>query len=364
MSLDVVMGAMPSSLNVEATHASVGYVLTPLFVILLCVRIGLSPLQRIMPAFFCQLGAVFALVGLSQIYVGHEGFLYLYENTNIGAPVGTFANVNHFASLLLMISPFAVYLVAGASARRRETDQTAAMMLMIYSCLLLLTVGIAAAGSLAIYFLSIPIVSLALVATRANTFEGRGRMLSRIAVASIVILGASIVWNSPVLNGLGLIGSDDDPTSRQNMWSFTIAAIQEYWPIGSGMGTYESVIPHFENPDEVTSRYIALAHNEYLQLAMEMGAAGVVIAFTGATWLIIRARAIWFGGDSNRTQIMRKMAFLGILVCCSHSIVDYPARTPAIASVLAVYVALVSLPQVERSKPKNIKVQSDKRRVL
>lgn len=362
--LNVPLVEMPTSLDPEATIQSLSYILPPLFVLLLCVRVGLRRLKRVIPGGMCVVGVMSVLMGLTQVYLGRESFLYLYQNTNIGFPVGAFANVNHFSVLLLMILPFIIYILRQLSFKPSEIDQSLAWAATAICTLLLIVVGIGSAGSLAIYLMTLPIVGLAWLGTRTRVQSKRANLLTGLAVFAVVAIAVIAVSTSPVLDGLGVTGAADNPTSRQNMWTYTWNAIDDYWPVGSGIGSYQSVIPLFEDPDLVTSRYIATAHNEYLQILMETGVFGLIVLLTALGWLSWRTKVVWLDGVATSSENFQKMALVGILACSLHSIVDYPARTPAIAALLALYVGIVALPKIEQLRSEKAKEPEDPKRLV
>lgn len=363
-SLEIAPTSLPISLDYASTLFSAGYALPPLFVILLCVRIGAQALMRAIPTFFCVVAFFMVLLGLSQVYSGNSEVLYFYENTNFGFPVGTFSNVNHAGTFLLMVFPFTFLLLREVLFSRFSFDLRVGLAAAVSVVMLFIFIGIGAAGSLAIYFLFVPTVCLAYLGSRSPFRHNRASLLSGGVLFVIVVFGIILVSSSPLLEGLGVTGSSEGSTSRHNIWAFTIQAIGEYWPVGTGLGTYRSVIPQFENADNVTSTYIALAHNEYLQITLELGAPGVAVIFIGLVWLLHRSVTVWFSGDRSMTLTIQKMALIGVMVCVVHSFVDYPARTPAIACVVAICVAIVSISENEHSPTSERTPSLSKRLIL
>jgi O-antigen ligase len=168
--------------------------------------------------------------------------------------------------------------------------------------------------------------------------------------------GVLLVASSPVLEGLGVTSFSDGEGSRYSIWQMTMQAIEDHWIFGTGLGTYESVIPLYENPETVTATFVAKAHNDYLQLVMDTGIFG--LAFIGGCmfWFGQRFFNVWGKGRGGTTEALRKFAFISLLAVALHSIVDYPARTPAIAAILGLCLALIS---ISDGRPKG---QSSKRR--
>lgn len=362
--LEVRYHPMPISLDTEASIANLGYALTPLFVILAAIRVGIRRLKRVLPVFMCMVGFCSAALGMTQIYFSRENCFYFYENTNYGLPVGTFANVNHFASMLLMLLPFGIYKLREKIGRSKRSDENIANAAIFFILLLGITLGIVAAGSLAVYLMCAPVIALSFMGAGSNAARTNEIRSSLLLFCAIFILGIFLVSTNPNLENLGITGAADDPTSRQNMWSYTLAAIGEFWPVGSGTGTYENVIPLFEDPNNVNSRFIALAHNEYLQILMEFGLVGLVVMLVSIAWAVLRIKSIWLCGEMTNTLSIQKMASIGIVVCVVHSVVDYPARTPAITSLVGILISLLALTCDVRNRSTNSPTNPSKRIVL
>ena len=343
--------ALPISLDVEDTLTTIGYVLTPLFIIALSLRIGMRRLRGILPWFLATLGVAAVIFGLLQVFDGRESMLYFYEFTSNGLPVGFFSNVNHQASLLLMMLPFALFLLSELSQDWSGADGNVALAILIVAIVFMLLVGIFGAGSVGGYAIIAPVLILAFLASRASSRKGMGRTM-QLGLIGAFAIGVLLVASSPVLEGLGVTSFSDGDGSRYNIWQTTLRAIEDHWIFGTGLGTYESVIPLYEDPDTVTATFVAKAHNDFLQLVMETGIIGVAFIGVCLIWFLQRFISVWGTGRGGTTEALRKFAFISILAVALHSIVDYPARTPAIAAVLGLCLALVSIPD-GRSKDRS-----------
>lgn len=335
--------ALPISLDVEATFSTLGYVLTPLFVIVLSARIGMRRLRALAPWFLSILGVCTVIYGLFQVFDGRESSLYLYEFTSKGLPVGFFSNVNHQASLMLMVFPFTLYLLSELGQDWRDADGSVALAIVIVAMAFMILVGLFGAGSVGGYAILGPIALLGFLASRKPGKNGMGRS-GQIGVLVAFALGALLVASSPVLEGIGVTSFSNGEGSRYSIWNITVTAIGDHWLLGSGLGTYESVIPLYENPDTVTATFVAKAHNDYLQIIMEGGLLGGALLLFSLFWFGQTFLKIWGKSRGGSTQALRKFAFVALFAVMLHSIVDYPARTPAIAAVFGLCVALVTIP--------------------
>ena len=140
--------------------------------------------------------------------------------------------------------------------------------------------------------------------------------------------------------------------SRPDTFSRTMDAIAAYFPVGSGLGTFEQVYPRFEDPATVTTVFMNHAHNDYLEVAMELGIIGMALLVAAIVfWAVLSWRAWTTRGSEARLQ---KAASIALAVPLLHSLVDYPLRTPGLAVLAAVcagvLVATTHKPQITREE--------------
>jgi O-antigen ligase len=126
--------------------------------------------------------------------------------------------------------------------------------------------------------------------------------------------------------------------SRQAILKTTGRAIGETMPFGSGLGSFVKVYPLFENADRVTPEYVVHAHNDYAELALELGLAGVLLVGLFLAWWAAAVKSGWRAGGGGPYARAASIASAVILV---HSLVDFPLRTAAISATFAMCLALL-----------------------
>jgi O-antigen ligase len=168
-------------------------------------------------------------------------------------------------------------------------------------------------------------------------------------VAAIALVVAVVALASSSIR-MDLAGNADLGSfySRERMWHVTAEAIAQTFPVGTGLGTFDKVYALHENPALVAPTYINHAHNDYLELVLELGLAGIVLIGAGLAWWGWQAVSAW---RSPLGSSFAKAATIASAAILAHSIVDYPLRSSAIAVVFA--AALASLPQPvhDRERP-------------
>ena len=209
----------------------------------------------------------------------------------------------------------------------------------------------------------LPTILLSLTGIFGGEWKFRDALKTGVVIILFVALGLFVVFESPFSDSFGVTGFGEGPTSRRRIWSYTLDAMQHYWPVGSGMGTFESVIPHFEDASSVTSVYIPMAHNEFLQILMESGVAGLLMIIISIVWILTQFFRIWFDKSNFGPDALDKMAMIGVVVCLLHSSVFFPSFTSAIGTILGLYISIISLPR-EKTPVRRTKQVSDNEKRL
>ena len=274
------------------------------------------------------------LGALQVVSSGPDTSWYLYPQTNIGLGVGFFANANHMASLLLIALPFVAAIAA--AGRTRNIQRYSALITILIGVALLLIVGVALNRSLAGYVLAVPVLGAsALVILRPNR-RIRG-WLGALAILSVAVAIAALATSSI---GATKIGQDASTSvqSRTQILATTREAIRDTMPWGSGLGSFARVYRLYESPDAVTSEYVIHAHNDYAELALELGLAGVALIVAFIAWWLVAAKRVWRSAEAGPYARAASIASAAILV---HSIVDFPLRTAAISACFAMCLALL-----------------------
>jgi O-antigen ligase len=95
----------------------------------------------------------------------------------------------------------------------------------------------------------------------------------------------------------------------------------------------------YESPNAVTGEYVVHAHNDYAELTLELGAAGIVLILLFLAWWVVAVRNAWLKGENDPFARAASIASMAILL---HSLVDFPLRTAAISACFAMCLALLA----------------------
>ena len=330
----VDVGQRPLSLMPDATVASL-LAGIPVVAAFALARTAQPALFRLLPPALVLMALVQSVWGLLQ--AGPFKELY-FDAEYSGGLVGSFANANHFSNYIAMTLPLAVFLLWQAMTRSRtEQPQRPPAAAVLWSlALLVLLAAVLSSGSRtgAVTALLVTLLSVLLLLGGMSKSSRRWYMLGAGALLLAVLVIAGV--NSLVTRfDAGRLG--EDASIRWQLVGSSWRAALAFWPLGAGPGSFAAVYPQFQPPGLGVS--VEHAHNDYVQLLMELG--GLFVALAGlAGWLIVRqTRSLWHkvhaAGRGLGAVQLQLCCGLGLLALLLHSWVDFNLRIPANAMLSA-----------------------------
>lgn len=297
--------------------------------------------KKLLLALVLGLGMANILLGMAQLAGGVDSPLRLYRPTNFDQAVGLFANRNHMASLLVMCLPIALVWTGSAAVDRLGGRAISPLRVVVGAGMVIaLIVGIALTGSRAGVLLGLFAVlgSLPLALAR-----GRHRGVRRLLVAALGV-GVMLVVQMSLFGALNRAGGATRDDGRVQYTLHTLQAAKDYFPLGSGLGTFRRAYQPFEaaNP----SRYIVNhAHNDYAELLLEGGLLAGLLIVTGLfLWarqgLRLMRRGIRSEQFGENFGALAVTAWLAGSVGLLHSAMDFPLRTTAAMTVFALLAGI------------------------
>ncbi|HYD38062.1 MAG TPA: O-antigen ligase family protein, partial [Allosphingosinicella sp.] len=328
--------SLPVSLAPPSTIWSLLSLLPPAAMFLLAVTLPNEERRKLAIPLLAVAG-VSIVLGAFQLFGGTESPLRPYAITNVTSPVGFFANVNHEGTLLLCSLPFVAFLAGRAAGRRSRSKRSGGAVISV-AMALFLAVGIAISGSSAGYGLFLPTALASLLIYR-RAVVGRIAWPWTAGMVVVLIVFAVAALRGPLSSEAFAGDLSDQPTSRRVLAATTTRAIEDSFPVGTGLGTFATVYRRYENPDRVTRQYANHAHNDYLEIVLELGVAGLLLILAFIAWWAMALVRVW------RSEVpgagLARAASVAVGVVLLHSIVDYPLRTAAIAALVALACALL-----------------------
>ena len=269
-----------------------------------------------------------ALLGLIQYASNSPSFIFGMKYSGSYAQ-GMYVNRNHFVALMEMVLPLALGLMlysvgrSGSDSRSKDSRFQISQFLLFAFAVLVIFLGAIFSKSRTGIFLTLLMFLLSSVVFSRHV---GGKKSASWMSAILVIAGglAVTIGLAPILNRIIL--SDPFGDGRWPIFRTSISVIREFFPFGSGPGTYAEAYRAFQPVEQAF--FANHAHNDYLELLVEMGSAGGLIIFGFLIlyiygWVRLR-RYVW-----NRMKFLQIASGLAILAILIHSFLDFNLHTPA-----------------------------------
>ena len=326
---------LPMSLSSYGSLATLLCVIPPLAMFIAVVRFDSYHPGWLAAALLAGTGGGILLGALQAMNPGTASQWYLYPQTNVGRAVGFFANASHMAILLIVTVPFAAAIAAAGQSRSMQ--RYSALIAILVAITILLVVGVALNGSLAGYLLIAPVI----VASTLIVLPRRSRFRRPLAATAGLGAVAAIAILATLSLGSVLISHNASTSfqSRSEILATTGKAVGDFMPWGSGLGSFAKVYRLYERPAVVTDEYVVHAHNDYVELALELGVAGVVLIALFLAWW---GGAVWRAWKRSEVS---PFAFAGAIASATillHSLVEFPLRTAAMSVCFAMCLGLLA----------------------
>lgn len=333
----------PWSIAPNQTLASALAVIPPLVLMAMAASLGTKG-ARMAFGVITLAGLAAAALGCLQL-ASPNAEAYPYSATHVGWITGFHANRNAAADLFLIAilacaARFALSRAEGsrhdvAGRRKPGFRQFSNSLPAVFIIILLLSAATILTGSRAGIALLVPVLIVQLLILAPEIRHTRWRS-AIFAGAASVIGGAFILsmirYNTIAAGIAARFGGGGD--GRFALWEDVRFAIDQFWPFGSGIGTFVTAYLPAESLEAVDPTMPNRAHNDYLELVLEAGVFGMTALALIAAVLL---RLFW------QARQERSVAFFSggtLLILVFHSIVDYPLRNMALAGMAGVAAGL------------------------
>ncbi len=275
--------------------------------------------------FFAAAISAFALV----YAVAGNGKLYWFYPVSEGSKMfGPYVNRNHFAGLMEMLLPMALVL---SFSKRVHPVTRATYLLCVFLIAAAVTMSKSRAGVLIVGMELLVIVLMVLP---------KGTKNSRLALRSLAVLGVIVFVAAGVAsNFMAKFHSDDLIRIGTTMDSLKMFKAHPF--AGWGLGTFPYVYPQYRS--YFSWYFINHAHNDYAELLVETGAAGIALMLWFLSVVFTQGWSRCSGWRSQEEPAFQLAGLLGIAGLLVHSLVDYNLHIPANAVFLFALCAVVAM---------------------
>jgi len=272
--------------------------------------------------------------------------IYGVVETPSGALFGPYVNPDHFAGLLEMLAPVAVFYILG----RRETLSVESLVWRVSAATLAIASLLLSGSRAGLLALSAEI----LIATSALRRGGARTTLGRrLLMAAGFSLFASVVLFAYVDPGwvarkLGSVAHVDRAWAdwagfRKSLALDSLRMCHDHPVLGVGLGNFETAFPQYQSfPSDL---WFDHAHNDYLEAVAETGLVGALLIISALALFIRLAFKDWALRLRSQDNWIRLGAAIGCCGILVHSFLDFNLHIPANAAWFAVLAGIATSAQ-------------------
>jgi len=251
---------------------------------------------------------------------------------------GTYINKNHFAAMIAMALPMLLALWAiemlpvvthrGEVLREhpRNADMKFALRAFFSMLAIVLLIALLLSRSRAGITAGLVAFALAILALVWRAATVQVKVALTLVAAGAVVLGA-FIGLTPVLERFAPDAFSMEYASRMELAGATLKAAFDFLPFGSGLGTFADLFRRYQG-GRITG-FADHAHNDYAELILELGVAGLVIIVLLVAAYALRWRSVWRERASRRLRFLQVAAGLGMLAMILHGLFDFNFHIPA-----------------------------------
>ncbi len=292
-----------------------------------------------------------AFYGMYEMYNENPRLLFLKKVHYVDVVTGTFVNRNHLSGYLEMIIPIALGLIiarislfslTGLKWRDkilRLSEKGLSLNLLLSAGIVVMAVAIIFSESRSGVFV---LITFILFFELTVLYFGRGKerqkWIKNFLKVSFIII-TIVALNVGIGSVIERFALDDLlHEGRPIVWGKVVQIIGDYPLFGTGLGTFASVYPAYD--DSGRSVRYSHAHNDYLEFLSELGVVGLLLLFGGLAYIIVSSFLIWRVRRHPEVKGLALGGIVAIVAILIHSITDFNLNIPANMVLFTVIVAL------------------------
>jgi O-antigen ligase len=279
-------------------------------------------------------GVLLATFAVLQSLTSTNKLYWMWKPEFGGWIFGPYVNHNHYAGLMEMLVP--IPLVCSFTAHVHRRTQMIAIGAAAWMAGTIFLSG--SRGGMAAFLVEIVVLLIIVLRKRLHAKTGRVMAIFFIVVFALLAwLGGDQVADR-LASVKGETRSEISGGTRLSIDRDALTMFEQRPLAGWGLGVFSDVYPRFRS--FYTTFYVNRAHNDYLQLLVEMGAVGFALMIWSGIRLYrcaLRRIAKWELDTDGAVALATMTACTGILV---HSWVDSNLQIPGNAMLFYVMCAV------------------------
>ena len=308
-----------------------------------------------------RLTVAILLVGMASGVYGLVQWLSIVgASLSDGAPpagfmaTGSFGNRNHYAffqemALLIGLGWLLLHWSeADRHARDRVSQQEAKARTGLFA------IGVACIALSLVFSLSRSGITFAMAAVAALFFlskkqqrdSGKPAENARPVLAGLALCLVTVtLWIGvdPVVSRFELVPQElrMDATGRTTVWRDSLGAVEDFWLTGSGLSSFQYVYPIYRSFGG--RRFYSWAHNDYLQIAIELGLTGLILTGFIVARIVRRAYHVRIRLSAQPGWARLHAGYCtGAIAVGLHSFTDFGLHLPANALLFSIIIGVVT----------------------
>lgn len=350
-------GAHYSSLTIESysTRSELLILLTCLIGFFLAQIVAQDRKRmRRLAQFFVVLGVFESLYGLVQYLAGWQRIFLYIKKYDLEEATGTYINRNHYAGFLEMALPFSLALAwyefrklrrghneSATSLRDLLVSQSGLpkLILYVFIAVLLLTALFFSRSRMGILAASASILVIFVLATISGRHVKAGLVLS---IAFAIVAGSAAIWigPGPIAERFENVSQEYSQydRSRLSIWRGTGLLIEEHPFLGTGLGTFP--IAYTKVQSTFLGEFVNHAHNDYLEIASDLGLPAAFALFASLIYLFVRAAQGFLSAEKSFDRAVALACAGSMLAIFLHGLTDFNLHIPANALLFSSILGL------------------------
>ena len=309
-------------------------------------------------AAFLVLGTFEALYGSVQYLGGWQKIFFYAKQFDLEEATGTYINRNHYAGMLEMILPFSLALLffeygklrrtgsaAAGTIKQLPTRQTLQKLVLCLSIAVVLFAGLLFSRSrMGIVAGSASLLVIFALAGASRFQERMGILLSLLFVAISICL-AIWIGPGPIVERFADVQQEFSKSeqSRLSIWRDARTLARQDPIFGTGLGTFP--VAYTAVQTTFPGQFVNHAHNDYLELAIDLGLPAALILFAVIFFILARAVRTFLSASALFERSVALGCAGSIVAILLHSLADFNLYIPANAVLFSTILGMALRPQ-------------------
>lgn len=299
------------------------------------------------------LGTFEAFYGLLQYLGGWQKIFFYTKKFDLEEATGTYINRNHYAGFLEMVLPFSLALLffeygklrrshssPGANIKQLMTRQSLQRLVLYLSIAVVLFAALLFSRSrMGIVAASASLLVIFALAGMSRFHGKMGSLLSTVFVALSICL-AIWIGPGPIVGRFADVQqefSTGDQT-RLSIWRDARTLVRHEPVFGTGLGTFP--VAYTAVQTAFPGQFVNHAHNDYLELASDLGLPAALILFASIFFILARTVRTFVRAEGLFERSVALGCTGSIVAILLHSLTDFNLYIPANAVLFSTILGL------------------------